>query len=86
MNDATIGHEKWRCSGSSSNSAPKHVPTVVPVEAPAAEAVDCMQLFSSIDIGARRPALSACNPFQMTNESTYEVIATPNDQPTLSLV
>ena len=59
---------------------------VEPVEYPAAEAVDCMQLFSSTDMFDKRRPDSARIAFQMTNESTHEVIATPNDHPTFSVV
>ncbi len=45
-----------------------------------------MQLFSSTDIGESRPAVSTRKAFQMTYERTQAVMATPNDQPILSVV
>src|SRR5258708_4404689 len=69
-----------------SSNAPNAVPTVLPVEYPAAEGVDCMQLFSRIDIGFNLPPESARNVFQITNDNTQAVIATPKSQPSLSVV
>ena len=67
------------------SSAPNAVAMVAPVEYPAAEAVLCMQLFSSTDM-FETPRSTVRTEFQITNDSTHEVIATPNDQPTLSVV
>src|SRR5262245_19257413 len=77
----TTTHHGCRKVQSISSSAPKHVEFVEPVEAPAADAVDCMQLFSRIDIGVRAPPVIPRSAFQITYDSTHDVIATPNDQP-----
>ncbi len=45
-----------------------------------------MQLLSRMDMGVRRPPLSMRRPFQITNESTQAVMATPKAQPSLRVV
>ena len=45
-----------------------------------------MQLFSSMVIWLNRPPQSERMAFQMTKDSTQAVMATPNDQPSLSVV
>src|SRR5262245_38524115 len=66
--------------------APNAVAIVAPVEYPAADAVDCMQLFSRIDILDSRPPVNVRSAFQITKDITHDVMATPNDQPTLRVV
>jgi hypothetical protein len=39
-----------------------------------------------MDMPVSRPASTVRMVFQITNDSTHEVMATPNDQPTLSVV
>src|SRR5208283_2846424 len=77
-------YQRW-WPPSISNSAPKAVPTVTPVDDPAAAAVDCMQLFSRMVIWVSLPPVSARKEFQMTKESTQAVMDTPKDQPSLSV-
>jgi hypothetical protein len=56
--------------------------SVPPVEYPAELAVDCMQLFSRIVMGARTmPA--RCSAVQIAYERMHAVIATPKPQPAL---
>ena len=66
--------------------APNVAVSPAPVEYPAAVAVDCMQLFSRMDMLLTRPPNRVRTVFQITNDITHEVIATPNDHPTLSVV
>src|ERR1017187_2811327 len=65
------------CTPSISSRAPKAVPIAAPVEEPAAVAVDCMQLFSSMVIWLNRPPQIERMAFQITKDSTHAVIATP---------
>ena len=57
------------------------VAMVLPVEWPAAEAVDCIQLFSTSVIARSRPPLIERRPFHSTNDITHDVIAMPKAQP-----
>ena len=77
-------HGRWWPS--TSIRAANALPTVPPVEYPAADAVLCMQLFSSRLIWLNRPALNARSRFQSTNDITQAVMATPKAQPILSVV
>jgi hypothetical protein len=45
-----------------------------------------MQLFSSSDICDTRPPVRVRKALKMTYDMTHDVMATPNDQPTLRVV
>ena len=78
-------HHGW-CACWTRSRAAKALPTVPPVEYPAAEAVLCMQLFSSKLIWERRPPESVRAVFQATKEITQAVMATPKAQPIFRVV
>ncbi len=57
---------------------------VPPVEYPALEAVDCMQLFSSIVISSLKNfGKIAIKVFHIVYDNMHEVIATPSPHPVL---
>src|SRR5438270_679429 len=83
-NGAVTHHD--RCTPSTNSSAPNAVPSVAPVEYPAPEAVDCMQLFSRTESCCNRFPVIARKAFHVMYESTHAVMVTGNDQPIFRVV